>query len=737
MRQHGTLASAIAVVLLSGIVSAGAKTGVLSVEKPATPATAALESADVTTVAGDKGQAGKVRAKGSAPTGSPVSAGAGVTVGGSAPSGGGVDAAGSGRGVTASSGGSLPVATGVTVSGPAATTPSSTAPAAGGSSTPPGFSASALGVPVLGDVLKKVPAGSVLDISKLLNALPASGLPLVGQLLGAVPANQLPLVGSLLTTVGSGDVTQVAGLLKGLPAGGLPVVGQLLKVVPASKLPLLGQLLSGLPANGVAPVTQVLGSLSPTEIVAVGGVLSSLPLQDLPILGELLSTDGGLLGTGGLLSGGGLIGGVLGGVLNAVTNLLHTVGLSSTGIPIVSGLLDSLSTGDLTLVGNLISALPVNQLPILGGVLSGLPTTGLPVVGQLLGAVPAGNLPLVGGLASGRRRGAARPRQRPHRDSGRRAAAGRQRPVRAAARFPARGLQAPLRPACLNRAGPGPRRPARLGAALGVAGEAGAGRGWQRHGLQRQPEDPQVQQCVEDHDGDESAGGDRDPAEVGAEDAGEGHAEPPLVEVGQPEGGPRHDDQRRLTDVGVGPPEGGETETPVEQLLANAGRHRQQREPAPFDRGAGQQGGHRPELDGQSPPGRRAAEAVDGGHGHDDHRQGRDLGRHTEVVSRRPQRREAAVGQQGQQADDRGSQPFEGDAPLVVAQPGRGVATQPLDQTPVAPPAGQGLHEDHPRRQHHGQGGSDGDHSGHGNEVAGADLIRAQGVTTRARSFWS
>ena len=61
MRQRGTLASAIVVVLLTGIVSAGAKTGVLSIDKTATPATVALESANATADGGQSqpGQSGK------------------------------------------------------------------------------------------------------------------------------------------------------------------------------------------------------------------------------------------------------------------------------------------------------------------------------------------------------------------------------------------------------------------------------------------------------------------------------------------------------------------------------------------------------------------------------------------------------------------------------------------------------------------------------------------------------
>src|SRR5262245_14098332 len=94
MKHRATLASAMVVVLLTGIVSAGAKTGILSVERSGSPAVVSLESADSLTGDGGQAEPGKPgkSSKGSKPKGSSAgSGGAGVDVsaGGSAPAGSG------------------------------------------------------------------------------------------------------------------------------------------------------------------------------------------------------------------------------------------------------------------------------------------------------------------------------------------------------------------------------------------------------------------------------------------------------------------------------------------------------------------------------------------------------------------------------------------------------------------------------------------------------------------------
>jgi hypothetical protein len=175
MRHRATLATAIVVVLLSGIVSAGAKTGVLSINRSATPATVALEMVGGTADGGGgQGQPARSgKGKGSKSQGSPSTAGGGllgvdITVGGSAPADGGSGGAGvtgavgvAGVDGTASVGGGggsgAPVQAGASVSGPGSSTTSSTAPAAkivvtGPSG--PAFTATALGIPVLGDILQ-------------------------------------------------------------------------------------------------------------------------------------------------------------------------------------------------------------------------------------------------------------------------------------------------------------------------------------------------------------------------------------------------------------------------------------------------------------------------------------------------------------------------------------------------------------------------------------------------------
>ena len=64
-----------------------------------------------------------------------------------------------------------------------------------------------------------------------------------------------------------------------------------------------------------------------------------------------------------------------------------------------------------------------------------------------------------------------------------------------------------------------------------------------------------------------------------------------------------------------------------------------------------------------------------------------------------------------------GAGPLEGDAPPVVPQAGRRVVAEPLDQAPVPPPTGKGLHEHHPRRQQNGKSGGDDEHPIDGTEV--------------------
>ena len=235
MRQHGTLATAVIVVLLSGIVSAGAMSGTLSLRKSDDPGTLSLEMLDDGTgsnvaVEGQPGRRQRFRrptalrpppaprsVRRFPPVTRPVRLpgdglrrrycrGAGRRLRGHPRFG-----AGHRRHVGPDRS---------DLQRPRARRPRSRrAPEEGA-------------------------GGLILDISKLLNSLPVFGLLFIGQLLKAVPANQLPLVGSLLTSVGSGNVTQIAGLLKGLPVGGLPVVGQLLQTLPVSNLPVLGQLLS-------------------------------------------------------------------------------------------------------------------------------------------------------------------------------------------------------------------------------------------------------------------------------------------------------------------------------------------------------------------------------------------------------------------------------------------------------------------------------------------------------------
>lgn len=69
MRQHGTLASAVVVVLLTGIVSAGAKTGILSGDKGPSD-TMVRQTADSTAGGGAGGGTGKSdRAEKKSPTG--------------------------------------------------------------------------------------------------------------------------------------------------------------------------------------------------------------------------------------------------------------------------------------------------------------------------------------------------------------------------------------------------------------------------------------------------------------------------------------------------------------------------------------------------------------------------------------------------------------------------------------------------------------------------------------------
>src|SRR5882724_621707 len=186
MRQQGTLASAIVVVLLSGIVSATAMTGSFSPAKPAAPAAdAALGAADTAaTAAGTAAGLGGTHPKGSNPKGSatPGQAGSGGSAGGAGGVGG---VGGSIAGQTGSDSASAPSTIAGQLSGtvsgltPGSTVTSSTGPAAPGSGSAgsgsgpagPSFSASTLAVPVLGDLLKKVPVGSIADISKLLNSL--------------------------------------------------------------------------------------------------------------------------------------------------------------------------------------------------------------------------------------------------------------------------------------------------------------------------------------------------------------------------------------------------------------------------------------------------------------------------------------------------------------------------------------------------------------------------------------
>ena len=75
------------------------------------------------------------------------------------------------------------------------------------------------------------------------------------------------------------------------------------------------------------------------------------------------------------------------------------------------------------------------------------------------------------------------------------------------------------------------------------------------------------------------------------------------------------------------------------------------------------------------------------------------------------------MGHESQQADQRRAGPLEGDAAPVVMEPGRGVVTEPFDQALVPPPAGERLHEHHPRRQENGEHGGGNDHPIDGTEA--------------------
>ena len=73
------------------------------------------------------------------------------------------------------------------------------------------------------------------------------------------------------------------------------------------------------------------------------------------------------------------------------------------------------------------------------------------------------------------------------------------------------------------------------------------------------------------------------------------------------------------------------------------------------------------------------------------------------MLASRPEGTQPAVSHESQQADERRAGPLEGDAAPVVMEPGRGIVAEPFEQTPVPPPAGERLHEHHPRRQEHGE----------------------------------
>jgi hypothetical protein len=102
---------------------------------------------------------------------------------------------------------------------------------------------------VVGDLVAALPVGQLPVLGDGLSGVPATGLPAVSQLLGSVPAGQLALVGGLLGPLaGSGTGLSIVGNVLsgsgGLPLGSLPCIGNLLAGLPLGSLPGVARLLT-------------------------------------------------------------------------------------------------------------------------------------------------------------------------------------------------------------------------------------------------------------------------------------------------------------------------------------------------------------------------------------------------------------------------------------------------------------------------------------------------------------
>lgn len=265
--------------------------------------------------------------------------------------------------------------------------------------TGPGGSVAGSGA-VGGPALAGLPGLDVAGLGELLTRLPASLVPQVTGLLGSFNATELLSLGNVIQSVGLENLPLVSDLLSGLGgnSANASLAASITGVDPAA-LPLLGSVLSAPGGSAVAgPLGDVLGNLPTGALGNLTGILS-LPTSQLGTVSSLLSglTAGDLNLLTGILNPSG---GLLGGLLDTLSGVLNLGGLTSAGQTVADPLLDLLSPSSLDLVGNLLSSLPVSQASAMGGLLGVLGDNGnlLAPVTSLLGGLPTGGLGSVAGL---------------------------------------------------------------------------------------------------------------------------------------------------------------------------------------------------------------------------------------------------------------------------------------------------------------------------------------------------